>query len=206
MRASETRVPPPSSLARRCIGGAILFLLPALAQIQAPPQYTITTMAGTGTAGYDGDGAAAGAAQLYSPVGMVMDSAGNLYVSDQLNDVVRKIAPDGTITTAAGDGVNGYTGDGGAATSASLSRPTGLAIDNEGNLYIADTGNHVIRKVTAAGTISTIAGNGTAGFDGDLDEDEADEDENTDGDARVSKPGKVSMQSRGSQITSDSCK
>lgn len=109
---------------------------------------TITTLAGTGLAGYTGDGALATQAKLSSPKGIAIDDEGNIYIADSGNSVVRKIdATSGLISTAAGTGVEGYTGDGGAAISAKLSNPSGVALDSEGNLYIADTGNNVIRKV-----------------------------------------------------------
>ena len=117
----------------------------------------ITTLAGNGTVGSTGDNGAATSATLNSPQGIAVDSSGNVYVSDTANARVRKIS-NGTITTVAGSGTQGYAGDGGAATSAQLNTPVGLAIDKSGNLYIADLGNNVIRKVTAGGTISTFAG------------------------------------------------
>jgi uncharacterized protein (TIGR03437 family) len=131
---------------------------------------TISTAAGNYTlgAGYSGDGAAAADAQLKQPAGVVLDAAGNLYISDFGNNVIRKVTSGGTITTFAGNGVAGYSGDGGLATSASLNGPRGIAVDASGNLYIADTVNHRIRKVAADGTIGTVAGIGTAGFSGDL--------------------------------------
>jgi sugar lactone lactonase YvrE len=130
------------------------------------PGATASTLAGTGTAGYSGDTAAATSATLFNPAGAVYDGSGNLYISDAQNNVVRKIAVGGTITTVVGSGTQGYSGDGGAATAAALDQPMGLALDPSGNLYIADSHNHVIREVSG-GTITTIAGTGTAGFSGD---------------------------------------
>jgi uncharacterized protein (TIGR03437 family) len=131
---------------------------------------TISTVAGNYNlgAGYSGDGAAAANAQLKQPAGVALDAASNLYIADYGNNVIRKVTSGGTITTIAGNGVAGATGDGGPATSASLNGPRGIAIDASGNLYIADTANHRIRKVAADGTISTVAGIGSAGFSGDL--------------------------------------
>ena len=96
-----------------------------------------------------------------------MDSAGNLYIADAGNHRIRKVDASGNITTVAGNGTHGYSGDGGAATSASLNNPSGVAVDGAGNIYIADTYNQRIRKVDASGNISTVAGNGSFGFSGD---------------------------------------
>jgi hypothetical protein len=132
---------------------------------------TISTVAGNGSAGNSGDGSAATRAQLSQPTGVAVDGAGNLYIADWGNNVIRKVsASDGTISTVAGNGGMGYSGDGGAATGAELSQPTDVAVDGAGNLYIADWGNNVIRKVSASdGTISTVAGNNAsgAGYSGD---------------------------------------
>jgi sugar lactone lactonase YvrE len=130
----------------------------------------ISTVGGNGTPGFSGDGGLATQAMLSSPSGMAMDGAGNLYFADNGNSVIRRIdAVTGIITSVAGTGgVQGYDGDGFAATSAHLSLPEGVAIDAAGNLYIADSSNQVVRKVTATtGIITTIAGTGVAGFDKD---------------------------------------
>jgi uncharacterized protein (TIGR03437 family) len=130
-------------------------------------QYTISTFAGTGTGGFAGDGGAATSAEFASPDGIAFDSSGNLYIADSVNQVIRKIS-NGTISTVAGtSGSGGYSGDGKAATSAQLLDPGAVALDSAGNLYIADTGNHVIRMVSTSGTINTIAGSNTAGYAGD---------------------------------------
>jgi sugar lactone lactonase YvrE len=126
-----------------------------------------STVAGTGQAGFSGDGGPAISAALNGPAAVAVDSAGDVFVADSGNDRVRRIAPDGTIATVAGAGVRGFSGDGGAATAARLSRPGGLAVDAGGNIYIADTGNNRVRKVDVGGTITTLAGNGTAGRSGD---------------------------------------
>ncbi len=128
---------------------------------------TITTIAGNGTAGYTGNGGSAISAELNSPYGICTSTDGSIYFADLNNNVVRKITPAGIVSTIAGNGTAAYTGDGGAATAASLSSPFGVAIDAAGIIYIADKGNNVIRKVNTSGTISTIAGNGTAGYTGD---------------------------------------
>jgi sugar lactone lactonase YvrE len=128
----------------------------------------ITTIAGTGTGRLDGDGGLAINASLHLPQGLALDAAGLLYIADTNSHRVRKIDLNGGISTFAGTGVIGYSGDNQSATSASLSFPVGLAFDQQGNLYIADTGNHRIRKVAAeTGLITTVAGNGLAGFSND---------------------------------------
>jgi len=128
--------------------------------------YNISTIAGNGTVGYTGDGGAASAAEVSSPLGAAADSAGNLYFADKNNQRVRKISH-GNITTVAGNGTQGYAGDGGAAVNAQLSWPSGVAVDAAGDLYIADAGNNVVRKVLPSGIITTVAGNGTYGYTGD---------------------------------------
>lgn len=127
----------------------------------------ISTVAGNGLSGYSGDGGSAIAAQLNRPSGIVVDAAGDLYIADTGNNVIRKVTPDGNISTVAGDGSAGYSGDGAAALSAELNAPSGIALDGVGDLYIADTSNHAIRMVTPGGVIATVAGNGTQGFSGD---------------------------------------
>jgi sugar lactone lactonase YvrE len=127
----------------------------------------ITTVAGNGAAGFSGDGGAAASASLNSPESVALDAVGNLYVADFNNQRVRKVATNGIITTVAGNGVNGYSGDGAAAAGASLAGPPGLALDAFGNLYIADEGNNRIRKVDTSGIITTVAGNGSGGYAGD---------------------------------------
>jgi len=130
---------------------------------------TIATAAGTGSAGYNGDGESPTLAQFYGVAGVAVDRAGNLYIADALNNRVREVrAGSGTIITVAGTGNVGYSGDGGPAAAAQLATPVGVAVDGAGNLYIADSGNHVVREVYARdGTITTAAGNGTAGSGGD---------------------------------------
>ncbi|GAB3726663.1 NHL domain-containing protein [Spirosoma lituiforme] len=125
----------------------------------------ISTVAGTGTQGYSGDGGRATAAQLKSPQWVALDRSGNLYITDTGNNVIRKVSTNGLITTVAGTGNRDYIGDGGPATAANIDHPAGIAIDRLGNLYIADPGNSRIRKVSLNGTITTVAGNGLSAYD-----------------------------------------
>jgi uncharacterized protein (TIGR03437 family) len=128
---------------------------------------TITTVAGNGNPGFSGDGGQATAASLFSPMAVAVDAGGNLYIADSGNFRIRKVSAAGIITTVAGSLLPIFSGDGGPATSAGLFSPGGVAVDTSGNLYIADIGNNRIRKVNTAGTISTVAGNGTKGYSGD---------------------------------------
>jgi sugar lactone lactonase YvrE len=127
----------------------------------------ITTIAGTGTQGFSGDAGPATSATLDSPQGLALDTANNLYIADTHNHRIRRIdAATGIITTIAGT-TPGFSGDNALATSAQLNLPTALALDTANNLYLADTGNHRIRKISVAGLITTIAGTGAQGFSGD---------------------------------------
>ena len=139
-----------------------LFMLGLTAHAQ-----NIYTAAGTGTAGYSGDGGAATGAMLNQPFGVAADAKGNLYIADRNNNRIRKIDASGTITTVAGNGTGGYGGDGAAATGAMINNITGVAVDKNGILYIADKSNNRIRKVDTFGIITTIAGTGAAAYDGD---------------------------------------
>ncbi len=120
----------------------------------------LTNFAGNLNAGFAGDGNLATLAQLNKPVGIAVDSAGNVYIADTNNSRIRKVSTDGTISTVAGKGGSGYSGDGGPATSAVLSFPRGIAIASNGTIYIADTNNHVIRALTP--TFPTISGVGNS--------------------------------------------
>ena len=127
----------------------------------------ISTIAGNGIPGYSGDGGLATDAQLYVPYGIVFDSNNNLYISEIGNNVIRKIDTNGIISTIAGNGIQGYSGDGGLATDAQLYGPFGITFDKNYNLYIGERYNNVIRKIDTNGIITTIAGNGNQGYSGD---------------------------------------
>lgn len=127
----------------------------------------IRTVAGTGDAAFGGDKGPAAAAQLNGPYGIAVDSTGTLCFSDHHNHRVRKITTDGRIRTVAGTGEPGFSGDDGPAVSARLNCPREVAVDSAGAVYIADAGNHRIRKIATDGTIRTFAGTGTGGFSGD---------------------------------------
>jgi hypothetical protein len=124
-------------------------------------------IAGNGVSGFSGDGGPALKAQINYSNHLVADAAGNLFIADTANHRVRKISTDGIITTVAGTGKNGFSGDGGPAVKAELGAPAAIAIDADGNVYIAEFFNHRIRKITTDGTITTIAGTGTPGYNGD---------------------------------------
>lgn len=127
----------------------------------------INTIAGNGSGGYCGDGGSVSLAQFYHPVGLAVDQTGNIFFADRENNRVRKITSAGIITTIAGTGVIGFSGDGGPASAAQLNLPTSVAVDAAGNIFITDYGNFRIRKIASNGIITTIAGTGVKGFNGD---------------------------------------
>lgn len=127
----------------------------------------ISTFAGDGTIGYDGDGGPATAAHFETPTGIFADASGNVFFADETKNVVRKIASTGIITTVAGNDTSGGSGDGGSATAARLSYPINVFVNSSGDLFISDLGNNKIRVVSSSGIISTIAGNGHPGYSGD---------------------------------------
>jgi sugar lactone lactonase YvrE len=153
----------------------VLFVAACTAR-SAPEYATVTTHAGSGKIGPLGGGYADGSAlnaQFHDPMGLAFDQAGNLYVSDWVNHRIRMIAPDGTVTTVAGGGVPGPYGDiaDGTANTARMFGPEGLTVDEQGNIYVADTLNNRIRRISADGTVTTVAGSGPGtvyGFDGAL--------------------------------------
>ena len=139
--------------------------------VKVTPQGQVTTVAGDGAAGYSGDGRPAAFAELNEPTGVAVDAKGDLYIADSANNVIRRVdAKTGIITTVAGDfaadkaddGLGGFSGDGGPATSAQLNDPQGVAVDGAGDLFIADTFNNAIREVTPAGVITTVVNAATA--------------------------------------------
>ncbi len=127
----------------------------------------ISTVAGNGSFGYSGDNVAATQTALASPAAVAVDAAGNIYIADLFNSRIRKVNPQGIITTFAGSGVAGNSGDGGPATAARIDTPEGVAVDRLGNVYIADSASRVVRRVDSLGIITTFAGTGQDGFNGD---------------------------------------
>ena len=128
----------------------------------------VTTVAGNGTYAFSGDGGPATSASFQFPYSVAVDAAGNLYITDSVSDRIRKVsAASGIVTTIAGSGVEGYSGDGGLATNAALFGPRGIVEDGNGNLYFGDVSNNVVRKIDAAGIITTVAGGSTYGYTGD---------------------------------------
>ncbi len=135
--------------------------------LELSPSGRLSVFAGTGVAGYSGDGGPATQAELSFPTALALSSNGDLYIADSGNNRIRMVSPSGVITTVAGTGVAGFSGDGGPATQAELSFPTAIALSSTGALLIADGGNRRVREVSPTGTITTVAGNGTLGLSGD---------------------------------------
>jgi serine/threonine protein kinase, bacterial len=130
-------------------------------------QGNMTTYVGTGSSGFSGDGGKATEARLNVPAGLAFDKRGNLYIADRSNNRIRKVDTRGTITTIAGTGTAGFSGDGGPATQAQLNLPSGIALDGKGNIFISDRSNNRIRVIDSSGKIRTYAGSGNDGFRGD---------------------------------------
>jgi len=165
--ALQARFQRPAGLAMDAFGSLFVADLDNHRIRKVSPAGIVTTVAGTGTAGFAGDGGPAESAQLNYPRAVVVDVSGNLYIADTLNQRVRKVGLDGRITVFVGDGTASYGGDGGPATSAQLNSPQSIAMDVGGNLYIADFNNNRIRKVANNGMITTFAGTGLPGYSGD---------------------------------------
>jgi DNA-binding beta-propeller fold protein YncE len=162
----------PTGVAVDAAGG--ILVVDASNRVRRIAYGTITTVAGSGVAGevspgvaLPEDGGPAIDAQMNHPIGVAIDRDGNILIADALYNRIRRVTPDGTITTIAGDGIAEFGGDGGPATAAFLQYPTGVALDHDGNMFIADAGNHRIRRIDPDGTITTVAGTGVAGFEGD---------------------------------------
>ncbi len=158
--AIETQLKSPEGVTVDAIGNLYIAVLTNSTIRRVDPSGTITTIAGVGRWGFSGDGGPAAQAHLSAPSDVAVDAAGNLFIVDRGNERIRKVDTSGTITTIAGTGERGFSGDGGPAVEAQLDNPRGVAVDADGNLYIADHGNHRIRKVDPSGTITTVAGTG----------------------------------------------
>jgi streptogramin lyase len=149
-------------------GGAVWWLAAGVCAASAAAQgECIYTVAGTGVAGASGDGGPARQATLTNPVGLALTGDGSLWIADSLNHRIRRIWTNGTITTVAGTGVAGYSGDGGPAVAARLNEPYGVAAATDSSVAVADRFNHAVRRISAAGIITTVAGTGVAGYSGD---------------------------------------
>jgi len=155
---------------------------------------TIITIAGTGEYGYSGDEGSAEDARLAYPTGIALDTMGNIFFTDRNNHAIRMIDWDGTISTIAGTGIPGYSGDYGQADQAQLNAPSYIWIDDASNLYVVDEGNHAVRMVDSSGTITTIAGTGIPGYSGD---------NGQASDAQLDTPSGVTMDSQGNIYISD---
>jgi len=136
--------------------------------MKATPTGAVSTFVGSGIYGHTGDGGPATSARINRADGLAFDNTGNLYIADVQNNCIRKVTAGGIITTIAGTGTQGYTGDGSAAINATFNNPLGVCVDQKGNVYVADNGNNVVRKIdAAAGIITTAAGTGIGGYGGD---------------------------------------
>ncbi len=179
--------------AGRSNGRSLLVLVTALCLVATG---CVTTVAGNGSSGFNGDNQPATAAQLNSPVGVAVDGGGNVFIADSYNNRVRRVdAVTGQITTVAGTGVSGFNGDNQPATAAQLNYPSGVAVDGGGNLFIGDLVNHRVRRVDAVtDQITTVAGTGLAGFNGDNQPASA---------AQLSSPAGVAVDDRGNVFIAD---
>src|SRR5690349_18599763 len=155
MRKNGTGEPSSNRMKFCLLAGMAMFVAPYPGAAQAPAAYTISTVVGTGTAGFGGDGGPAISAQINNPCALALDKTGNLYIGDELNYRIRKATTDGNISTAAGNGTagdTGATGAGGAATSAQIRVACGMVLDASGNLIFSDTTNHEVKKISTSGT------------------------------------------------------
>jgi trimeric autotransporter adhesin len=186
---------------------AATFVSLPLQAAENPPKGTITSVAGTGAPGYAGDNGPATQALLNGPFDLTFDAAGNLYVVDTYNDRVRKVSADGTITTVAGTGQLGFSGDNGKATAAQLKLLGGVVVDGAGNLFIADLYNHRVRKVTPDGIITTYAGSGPVDATSHLGDDAQkggfSGDNGPATDARLNAPAGLAVDARGNLFIAD---
>ena len=165
--ATDAQIHQPTGVAVTADGGFLIADRDNDRVRRVSPTGRITTAAGTGTPGFSGDDNSATAAQLSLPSGVAGTADGGYLIADQGNQRVRRVSPGGTITTVAGTGMPGFSGDDGAATTAQLNNPVGVAAAADGSFLIADRDNHRVRRVSPAGTITTVAGSGSPGFSGD---------------------------------------
>jgi hypothetical protein len=165
--AAGARLGAPAGVAMTGDGGFLIADFAAHMVRRVSAAGVITTVAGAGRPGNSGDGGPATAARLNSPEGIAPTPDGGFLIADMGNHVIRKVSAAGVITTVAGTGVRGYAGDGGPATGARLNAPVGVAVTRDGGFLIGDFGNHVVRKVSASGVITTVAGTGAPGSSGD---------------------------------------
>lgn len=165
--ATAARLQDPRAIARRPNGELFVADTGNHVVRRIIPDGTITTVAGTGTAGSTPDGIPAHASRLASPSGVAVRPSGLVLIADTGNHRLREVTGDGQITTVAGTGVSGFGGDGGQAVDALFNGPTGIAVLPNGTTYVADTGNHRIRRIDVHGTVTTVAGTGAAGWSGD---------------------------------------
>jgi sugar lactone lactonase YvrE len=166
-QATAAKLGPPTAIAQDHLGNFYIAVPRHHRVYKVDAAGTLTIFAGKGAPHFSGDGGPAASAELSEPFGVFVDGAGNIFIADTNNHRIRKVDTAGNIQTVAGNGTAGFSGDGGPATGASLKFPSGAFVDSAGNIFIADTFNHRIRKVNTAENIQTVAGNGTADFGGD---------------------------------------